>query len=170
MSDRVQPLRKSPIGLLELLSLKTAGYAPDSIDLAVGASIDTRYHYAADILETQAGPQTIGSLAAGIVDQFTLPANVGLHAVGGALTVGAAGGTNLRIAVCINVKTLLVSIPIYETFVPAFAAAQVVEFGAALPPWVIPAGCRIFARAYGTAAGGDHALNVAALIEDFSNR
>jgi len=166
----VNPLHKAPNFLLDLFRLRTQGKQPDEFGTTVGPVVDVHAFYAADLLKTS---QTVG--AAGAVASYTVTANTGspiaLVGLAAAMTVGAAGGTQLRITVGIALPTVS-SGAFFPLFVQGFfntpLAGQTYWHGGKLPgpKLVIPGGTHLQARFHSNAAGADHVGTLLLMYED----
>lgn len=161
-------LRKVPRGLLELLRLRTDGKNPSGLEEAIRFTIETRDFYGSDLLFPVDNTATVGALAT-INNNNNLTRPIGLRALGGELTIGAAAATNVVCSWGFTVAGFPAFIvPVGSIFFPNLAAAQLVRFGSAPLPFVLPAGSVLIAHVTGTAAGADHTLNVRGLIENLA--
>lgn len=160
-------LIKTARGYLELLLLRATGSSPELVRDELQPVLDMREFYAANQLLGTSGAATVGALAPSLTDTLTFTNLLGLKAVGATLTIGAAAATNVTLAVGLNVGGLQ-AVPLGSIHIPAIAAAGVVEFGVIVPNWVCQAGTFIYAQCHGTAAGGDHTLDVHGIIENYT--
>lgn len=159
------PLHKAPSGLLELLRLRTLGGQPNQFAEQVIPTIRANEFYAVDLLRSGstsgaagAFPRSIaGNVGAGVVGAPGGP--IALVAYAAIVTMGAAGGTQLRIRIGLDLPdagpTAWVA---SEVFAPAAAGGSYVAT-ALFSPWlVLPGGARFFGTAESDAAGADHVM------------
>lgn len=163
-------LSKVPRGLLELLNARTTGKTLNASQEFLQPTLDQREFYASSMLFGSAGTSTVGAItAAGISSSLTFTTTLGIKAIGGGLTIGAAAATNVVVSWGVNCNN--VGIPLGSVYVANAAAGQVVLFGGIVPNWVLPAGIAgCFVNATGTAAGADHAILIRTLIENYTQQ
>lgn len=160
-------LAKVPLGFLELLRARTLGRAPTSCSDELQPVLDLRPFYACDIQLVTSSAPSLGALP--ISDVLTFTSNLGVRAVGTQLTVGAApvtAGGNLEVGIIVGG----VQQPIGAHNFGVAAAGTVVGFGTPIDPAVFRAGVQFYAKAYGTAAGADHAITIRVLIENYTSQ
>lgn len=159
------PLQKAPIGLLELLNLKTLGKQPTGFAEVVSPVVDARDFYGPNLLIASGTGGAIGSLL-NLDEVLTLTANLGVRGIGAILTIGAAGGGDVTISVGYENESGF-RCPLGAFSWSQVVAGQILHFG--LPMRAVwPMGARMYAHAVaGTVAGADHNLQVFGLFEFF---
>jgi len=164
------PLHKNAAGLLELLKAKNHASSPHWFGETLIPVLECREFYSTMQLLGTSGAATVGGLV-NLTDTLQLTQPLGLKAISGQLTIGAAGGTNLRLdwGLFTSSGPTGEQITLGSDFVPSFVAGQVIGFGDWLPNWVPAGGTLLFVRASGTAAGVDHSLDCNALIENYAS-
>jgi len=157
---------KPPRGLLELFRLKVGGKQPVWFGDQVVPTVDVGPFYGSDLLFATSGAPTIGAL--NIEETLAFTNTLRVHAISGELLIGAAAATNVSTAWGF-LDPVGQAIAIGQQFFAQIPAATAVRFGCMAPPGlVIPAGWSIFTRASGTAAGVDHSIDSAALVENYT--
>lgn len=160
------PLHKAPSGLLELLRLRTLGGQPNLFSEQLLGTIRANEFYAVDLLRSGntagaagAFPRSVaGVVGAGVTGAPGGP--IALVSYAARCVMGAAGGTQLRIRVGIDIPdagpTALVGAGVFTTPVAGGSYVVPVLFS----PWlVLPAGSRFICDAESDAAGADHVLS-----------
>lgn len=158
---------------MELLRLRTDGRNPNELEEPLRAVIDVRDFYASDLYVPAGSASSVGAIAgAPLTNTLTLTDPLGLRSIGGTFTAGAAAPTNLTFSwgFFLVAGGGSISVPLGSYFVPAMAAAAIVNFGTGPYPYVLPAGTVLFAQVMGTGAGADHTLNVRGLLENLTFR
>lgn len=154
------PLHKVPLGLLELLRLKTLGRAPDQFSDTVLPTVEALESYAAPELETTSGTAQVGGMVSHS-STITVGTFRWIWGVAGVLTMGAAPGTFVQWEVGFQTPGNAQPFVFGQGELRPIAAAAVIRFGAALPrPMVLRAGTAIFARVNGDGGGVDHTIQV----------
>jgi hypothetical protein len=161
------PLHKSPQGLLELFRLRQFGRAPDEFGSIVFPVVEVGDSYACQSLLTSGGTVGTGAIAPNLTASLTLSADLRIRAFCGRLTIGAAAATNVALQVGVLLPgTSLTEHPLNNIFYPAIGIGGIVGVSTNLgQPITLRAGSVTYARASGTAAGADHQLYAAAVIE-----
>jgi len=164
------PLHKAPLGLLELLALKTLGQQPSAFGDTVQPSLDVLELYAAttqtNTAET-AGPQ---AFPFAIVNTPT-PGPQRLRGLSGVVDVGANAGTQLRMYLGIrqssataNLLSILAENVIYT---PVVGARYVVTTG--LCDIMLPPGWQLVFEAASNASGADHVASMRRILQVLPN-
>lgn len=163
-------LQKIPRGLLELFRLRHTGELPDDFSKSVVPMVDTSAFYASDLLIPAASAPTVGAinLAVSLLETFTITSNLGCRSLGGQFTCGAAAATNVTFSWGAILPGFAVEAVMGDEVVANIAAGASVQFGNIFSRIVFPAGTTLYTRASGTAAGADHSLAIAGLLENLT--
>lgn len=160
-------LDKAPVGLLELLNLKSGGRQPDGFNSVVQPGIEVFPFYAMDRLFTA---DTVNAAAAyplnGTVNVSFPRAFIGF---GAQVTVGAAAGTRLDIRIGLRCPgpTSPAIILVQTRFTP-FIGGFFDAYWQAPFPVVLPPGAQFVALANSDAAGADHVLTMKSASYDLN--
>jgi len=158
------PLQKYPGGLLELLSLKTLGKAPELFDDTVAPVIEVGELYGMDRLRTTSTAGAAGAVTGALQEIVDGPNRY--RAIGGSIGIGAAAGTWLVLGIGIRMPG--VAGPVCWLNWAAFTPRIGVRFavgGFLGEPLSLPSGAVIELETYGDAAGADHVRRVTNLFE-----
>ena len=115
------PLHKTPVGLLELFRLRTLGAAPPQFGDQVVPVADISRNYGADLAVVGTSGTGPAALPLNVSTVATIPARITQFA--GRVTLGAAGGTQLRITVLWRPRQTDPFIPVGFLLVTAPVAA-----------------------------------------------
>lgn len=161
------PLHKVPRGLLELLKLRTLGRSPDTISNTAIAVIESTPFYGADM---QVAANETSSAAALSRTMTGTAANQGrLIAMAAEVVMGAAAGTQVRIALSYSPGPQYPSVWVASTVITAPVAAASYHLSALLPePVVFGAGATFTVQVAGDAGGADHVVRRRELFENYA--
>lgn len=161
-------IQKVPRGLLELFKLRQTGEYPDDMSRTLLPMVDVSAYYACDTLIPASSVAAGGALLPELVKDFTISPSLGVLSLGGSLTIGAAAATNLTISWGILLPGAPTRAVMGSMFVAQAGIGAVVRFGSAFPRFIAPSGSTLFSAVCGTAAGVDHTLTIAGLLENLS--
>jgi len=147
------PLHKAPLGLLELFRLRTLGANPNQFSDTVQPVTDVTDFYGADLFSAVAENGAAGAIGVGLVSAVSLNSRRYLG-FSGTLTVGAAAGTYLNLALGFTIQGVVVGL-VSAQITPIAAGV----YRVAVPNMrglVLPPGHALTFNVNGNAAGVDH--------------
>jgi len=161
-------LQKVPRGLLELFKLRQTGEYPDDMSKMLMPIVDVSAFYGSDTLIPASSAPTVGAIGGELLETLITTGTIGILALGGVLTIGAAAATNMTLSWGIVLPGPFPRSVFGSQFVAQAAAANQVSVGSAFPRVVVPAGTTLYVGVSGTAAGADHSLAIAGLLENLT--
>ena len=161
-------LQKVPRGLLELFKLRQTGEMPDDMTKSLVPVVDVSAFYASDTLIPASSVPTSGALLPELLEELVTTGAIGLLSLGGSLTIGAAAATNLTFSWGILLPGQTTRSILGSSFSAQAGIGAVIRFGSAFPRIVAPVGSTLWVQVTGTAAGVDHTLAIAGLLENLT--
>lgn len=151
-------LDKAPIGLLELMNLKSNGAQLDEFDGTVQGSVDVFSFYGVDRNFTADTPQAAAAFPLNGTVNVSFPrAFIGF---GAQVTVGAAAGTRLDIRIAYKSNPNAPSIVVVQQRFTPFVGGFFDAYWQSPFPLVLPPGGQWNVAAFSDAGGADHVLNL----------
>ena len=161
------PLHKSPVGLLDLLKLRTLGRNPEWLNEVVGPILDATNFYGADLQVVASDSGGAGAMSRSVSGTAARPGR--LLAMSGQVTVGAAAGTQIRLLVSYTPGPSFSAVILATEVITAPVAGAVYAVAAVLPsPIVFAPGAGFTFTVAGDAAGADHTPVRRDLFENYA--
>lgn len=159
------PLHKSPKGLLELFRLRTLGAQPNSFVEGVAGVVDITEFYSNDLQGIGQSSFAAENFPMSVV--FTEERVTRYLAINGGVTMGAAGGTWLKMTLCYRpTPASTANVAVASSLVANPVATQLYRFQLVFAnPWVLPAGAQWLLFAESDAAGADHTPMIRTLVQ-----